>query len=192
MAALWIAVLTVAIMGMALILAVCICARKVRVPDRADCIVVLGARVWPDGSPSSSMEYRCRKAAELYRQGLARSIIACGGQGRDEPMPESLAMKLCLMENAVPEACILEDATSKRTCENLRNAHAIMRSHGMRSALIVTSDYHVQRSMWLARDLGMEASFAAALSPKRRAYRIKARVQEAVSWILYFARKMSK
>jgi len=68
----------------------------------------------------------------------------------------------------------------------------MMRAQGFETALVVTSDYHVQRTRWLVRDAGIRASFAAAASPGDGKLHIKARIQETESWIWYFIRKIAK
>ena len=61
-----------------------------------------------------------------------------------------------------------------------------MAAQGWTRAIIVTSDYHLQRALWMARDLGMQAWGAGAKSNPRPLKRIKARSRECISWILYF------
>lgn len=171
--------------------AVCLCARRARPVRKADCIVVLGARVWPDGRLSASLENRCLKTLELANAGIAQHIILCGGRQKQDEICESLAMRRYLEQNGV-EAQLYEDAHSLTTCENLKNAREIMRAQGFETAVVVSSDYHLQRVMWIARDLGMRACAAKAASPARRKYYWKARVQESVSWILYFVRRCER
>ena len=172
--------------------AVCICAKLPRVPQKSDCILVLGARVRADGSLSYSLENRCRRALELYREGMARKLILCGGQGRNEPVSEAQAMRRYMLENGVCETDVLLEDRSRSTVENLANAREMMQTQGFETALVVTSDYHVQRTRWLVRDAGIRASFAAAASPGDGKLHIKARFQETESWILYFIRKIAK
>ena len=170
--------------------AVCICARRRRDLHAADCIVVLGAKVYPDGRLSRTLLWRCELAWELWRDGLSRELILCGGRGGDEPCTEAQAMASHLEKLGVPRARLhLEDA-SVNTVENLRNASQIMGECGWRSAIIVTSDYHLQRALWLARDLGMDVCGAAAKSNPKLRKRVKARLRECVSWMLYFVRKI--
>ena len=170
--------------------AVCICARRRREVHAADCIVVLGAKVYPDGHLSRTLLWRCERARELWRDGFAGELILCGGRGGDEPCTEASAMAARLEELGVPRARLhLEDA-SVNTVENLRNAQQIMAAQGWKSAILVTSDYHLQRALWLARDLGMNACGAAAKSNPRLMKRVKARLRESLSWILYFVRKI--
>ena len=175
--------------ALALFVAVCLCARLPRRAQPADCLVVLGARVWPDGRMSETLRLRCAAALEAWRAGQAKAIVVCGGRGRDEPVAEAEAMRAFLLDNGVPPAAIAVDADSASTRENLANARRIMAARGWSRAAIVTSDYHLQRALWLARDLGMCASGVAAPSPRRRASRLTNRAREAVSWALYAVRR---
>ena len=166
--------------------AVCICARRRREVHAADCIVVLGAKVHPDGRLSKTLLWRCERARELWRDGFAGELILCGGRGGDEPCTEAAAMAQYLRERGVPDARLHPEDRSVDTRENLRNAQQIMAAQGWTRAIIVTSDYHLQRALWMARDLGMQAWGAGAKSNPRPLKRIKARSRECISWILYF------
>ena len=170
--------------------AVCICAHRRRDVHAADCIVVLGAKVYPDGRLSRTLLWRCDRAWELWCDELSGELILCGGRGGDEPCTEAAAMAEYLRERGVPGAQLHLEDRSVDTRENLRNAQRIMAEHGWRSTIVVTSDYHLQRALWLARDLGMIAYGAAAKSNPRLMKRVKARLRESVSWILYFVRKI--
>ena len=155
-------------------------------PEEADCIIVLGAKVNPDRSPSVSLERRVVKALQVYEKGLAPYIIACGGQGSDEPCSEAEAMWDWFMANGVPEDAILLDDTSTSTEENLANAKAIMESNGLKTCIITTNAYHLTRALWLAKDAGLDAQGAAALNNKTFITRTRMRYREAVSWVFYF------
>ncbi|MDO5324125.1 MAG: YdcF family protein [Clostridia bacterium] len=170
--------------------AVCVCAHRRREVHAADCIVVLGAKVHADGHLSRTLLWRCDRAWELWRDGLSDELILCGGRGGDEPCAEAQSMVEYLHERGVPGAQLHREDASVNTVENLRNASRIMAAHGWHSAIVVTSDYHLQRALWLARDLGMNACGAAAKSNPRLRKRVKARLRESVSWMLYFVRKI--
>ncbi len=155
-----------------------------------DCLIVLGARVWPDGRMSETLRLRCERALALWRETGAPGIVACGGRGGDEPCAEAEAMRAFFMENSVPALQIVVDADSASTRANLVNARRIMAERGWTTAAVVTSDYHLTRALWIAADLGMQAVGAAAASPNRRGARLRAYGRETVSWALYALRRL--
>ena len=169
---------------------VCVCAGKERAAQNSDCIIVLGARVWPSGKMSNSLRYRCESALEAWKNGIAENIIVTGGQGVDEPVTEASAMRAWFLENGVPEGNVFAEDTSVNTIENFRNARKIMDAHGWKTAAVSTSDYHVQRSLWIARDAGIDVCGIAARSPDRLSTKVISRLRETVSWCLYALRRV--
>ena len=122
----------------------------------ADVMIVLGSNVLPDGEPNTVLHARLEKALERYREDPI-PIVCCGAQGPDEPMPEGEAMKAWLIRQGVPEEMVSAETASVNTYENIRNAMPLL-PEGARRALIVTSDYHIPRSLRIARANGLEAS----------------------------------
>ena len=179
-----------AVAGAGLFAAVCVCARKSRNAVKSDCVIVLGARVWPDGRMSKSLLYRCESALEAWRSGLAQNIIVCGAKGDDEPAAEADVMAAWFVKSGVPEKSVWKDAASVNTQENLENAAEIMAERGWKTAIIATNDYHVQRALWIARDVGIDACAVAARSPGSAKAWLLSRVREPVSWVLYWLRKL--
>lgn len=155
--------------------------------EQYEAIVVLGAQVKPDGNPSVQLEWRLDAACEAYRQKHV-PVVVCGAQGGDEPMPEADAMKLYLVGKGVPETDILSDPESFNTDQNLKNAKRLLaKKADIRNVLIVTSDYHVPRSLALARDNGMNA--VGMGSPCKPEYWLKNHAREALAWCKYWAVK---
>ena len=160
---------------------------KVPTADQYDAIIVLGAQVKPDGSPSVQLRWRLDAAYEAYVQ-KAVPVVVCGAKGGDEPVPEAEAMKQYLMERGVPERNIMTDPNSFNTNQNLKNASALLKDlSGIRKVLIVTSDYHVPRSLALARDLGFDA--AGMGSPCKPEYWLKNHAREVLAWCKYWGMK---
>lgn len=156
-----------------------------RPPKEADVVIVLGARVMPDGELSTTLLHRIETAYSVYRDGYSEKFIVCGAQGSDEPMTEAKAMAEYLIEQGVPAENVFLEDQSFNTVENLKNARKIMDEQGLDSALIVTSDYHVARSLRLCADAGIEASGINAPGPDYWHNRMKARARETLSWIYY-------
>ena len=170
-----------------------ICIREGSVPkavpeeDSYDAIIVLGAQVKPDGSPSVQLGWRLDAAYEAYQKKQV-PVVVCGAQGKDEPVTEAAAMKAYLTDKGIQEKEILTDPESFNTRQNLINAAALLKESGnIKRVLIVTSDYHVPRSMALARDLGFEASGLG--SPCKPEYWIKNHAREALAWCKYWSVK---
>ena len=170
---------------------VCMLERSVQTtvptPDSFDAIIVLGAQVKPDGNPNVQLSWRLDAAYDVYML-KAVPVVVCGAQGRDEPLPEAVAMKKYLAEKGIPEDDILTDPESFNTSQNLKNAAKLLENRtDIRKVLIVTSDYHVPRSMALARDLGFDACGLG--SPCKPEYWLKNHAREALSWCKYWVVK---
>lgn len=172
-----------------LMLAVQLCAKKKWQARRSDCLIVLGAKVHPDGRLSHTLQYRCVAAAEAYRNGIAPAVIVCGGRGEDEPMSEAEAMRAELARLGVPESAVLTEAASQNTRQNLMGAKTLMDAQDWKTCAVVTSDYHVQRALWLARDLGMNACGIPSKTVRTLKRFCKTRFTESVSWIKYWIEK---
>jgi len=165
--------------------------QEVRVADSAselngdyDAIIVLGAQVLPDGTPNVQLEWRLDAAYEAWEAHNV-PVVVCGAQGKNEPLPEADAMKNYLTEKGVPADMILTDPDSFNTNQNLKNAAALLSDRPeVRKVLIVTSDYHVPRSMALARDLGFDACGLG--SPCKKEYWLKNHGREALAWVKYW------
>ncbi len=155
--------------------------------EKRDAIIVLGARIMPDGELSTTVLHRVQTALKAYNDGYAPLIIACGAQGADEPETEAGAMARWLIESGVPASDVVVEDKSTDTIENLRNARAEMAARGLQTAIVVTSDYHVTRALWLAKDQGLDAIGASAPGNITFGQRIAARFNESLSWINYFS-----
>lgn len=146
----------------------------------SDVIIVLGAQVKEDGTPSVALERRLTAALESYEQNR-QMIIVCGARGTNEPRAEGDVMREWLLARGVQESDVVAETGSFNTRENLRNAKAIMDERGLSQALVVTSDYHVARALMLCRQEGVAATGKG--SPSKPEYFIKNHFREGLSWI---------
>ena len=155
--------------------------------DSYDAIIVLGAQVLPDGTPNVQLAWRLDAAVEAYRNKKV-PVVVCGAQGKDEPLPEAYAMKKYLIDRGVAEEDILTDPESFNTRQNLRNAKELLKDKPeVQKVLVVTSDYHVPRSLALAKDQGYDATGLG--SPCKPDYWVKNHAREALAWIKYWGVK---
>ena len=153
----------------------------------SDVIIVLGAQVKEDGTPSVALTRRLTAALESYRE-KPQVIIVCGGQGGNEPRAEGDVMREWLLAQGVPEADIIAETDSVNTRENLRYARGIMAERGLSQALVVTSDYHVARALALCRQEGISATGKG--SPSKPEYFIKNHLREGLSWLKLWAQTL--
>ena len=148
--------------------------------QESDVIIVLGAQVKEDGTPSVALERRLTAALESYQE-KPQLIIVCGAQGINEPRAEGDVMRDWLIEKGVRPEDVVAETASFNTRENLVYARAIMEHRGLSQALIVTSDYHVARALALCRQTGIAATGKG--SPSKPEYFIKNHFREGLSWI---------
>ncbi len=118
-----------------------------------DHIIVLGAKVDGD-SVSLSLRYRLDGAIEYMKKNKNIDVVVTGAKGYNEDYTEASIMKKYLIDNGVSEEKIICEDQSFSTFENLKNSYAIL---GKSKVLIATNDFHMFRSLMLARRVGFEA-----------------------------------
>lgn len=155
--------------------------------EESDAIIVLGAQVLADGTPSVALERRLTAALEAYEE-KPQLIITCGARGLDEPRAEGEVMRDWLIERGVSPDDVVPETSSFNTRENLEYAQAIMEHRGLQKALIVTSDYHVARALALCEQVGIDATGKG--SPSKPEYFIKNHFREGLSWIKFWLESM--
>ncbi len=152
-----------------------------------DAIIVLGAQVKQDGTPSVALQRRMEAALESYNERPVLMIV-CGAQGPDEPRAEGDVMRDFMLDHGVPPSDVVAETASFNTRENLEYAQAILAEHGLSRALIVSSDYHIPRALELCRQVGIEAYGKG--SPSKPEYFLKNHLREGLSWIKFFVESM--
>ncbi len=118
-----------------------------------DCILVLGCGVRDDGTPSAMLHDRLKRSVEMYDAGVSDRLLMTGDHGR-EGYDEVDTMKGFAVEAGVPSECVFMDHAGFSTYESMYRAKAIF---GAQKVLIVTQEYHLYRSVYIARQLGLEA-----------------------------------
>ena len=121
--------------------------------ENADCILVLGAGVRKDNTPTSMLNDRLEEAVQLYKDKKAPKIIMSGDHGRED-YDEVNVMKKFAIEKGVPSSDIFMDHAGFSTYESIYRAKEIFQVQKM---IIVTQDYHLYRALYIANELGIEA-----------------------------------
>lgn len=120
------------------------------VPD-LDILIILGARV-KGKRPTKALAQRISRAEAYLRENPDTKAILSGGQGPDEEISEAEAMYRGLVQMGIsPERLILEDH-STTTKENLFFSRQWIGAEDRVG--IVTSDFHIARSLAIARESG--------------------------------------
>jgi SanA protein len=146
-------------------------------PERR-CAIVLGNRVFPDGTPSLDLAERLETGAALYRAGRVKKIIVSGAMFPPVHYDEPHAMAAWLVARGIPAADVVLDVGGFRTAATMADAVKL----GVREALIVTQQYHLPRAIYLARHAGIDAVGVAAPSSKEPlTARLRVGVREATA-----------
>lgn len=115
-------------------------------------IVILGAKVEQSGALSPALRDRLAQGLDLYRQGKAPKILVTG-DGENQSRNEVAAMEKYLLEQDVPARDILKDPHGLNTYASLYRAK---KKYQLDTVLIVTQQYHLGRSLYLGRRLGLD------------------------------------
>ena len=124
-------------------------------PIRRDSvIVVLGARVFPDGRPSPALERRMHVAIGLYRAGVAPCLLLSGGGG--QAVTEAEVMRRLALAAGIPPSALLVEPVSRNTVENAIQAARLLASRDPAAAVVLVTDRcHALRAHLLFRLAGV-------------------------------------
>lgn len=119
----------------------------------ADCILVFGAGVQDDNSPSPMLADRLLRGIELYKAGASDRLLMSGDHGNAE-YDEVNAMKQFAVEREIPSQAVFMDHAGFSTYESLYRARDVFK---VKKVILVTQEYHLYRALYIARSLGLEA-----------------------------------
>ncbi len=114
--------------------------------------LVLGAKVWNNGSLSDIFKDRVKTAIELYNIGKVDKILVSGDHGRVD-YDEVNAAKEYLLENNIKPEDIFLDHAGFDTYDSLYRARKIFQAD---SLIVVTQDFHLPRALYIADKLEID------------------------------------
>ena len=127
---------------------------KDTLPEKVDAIIVLGAGVREDGTPSDILTDRLSTSLDILNMGVEGKLLLSGDHGR-EGYNEVGTMKEYILKNSnIKEKDIFLDHAGFSTYDSIYRAKDIFK---VESALIVTNEYHLPRALYLAEKLGIDA-----------------------------------
>jgi vancomycin permeability regulator SanA len=127
----------------------------------ADCILVLGAGVRADGSPSPMLRDRLLQGIALYELGASDRLLMSGDNTKKD-YDEVNTMKQYAIDHGIPSEYIFMDHAGISTYDSIYRAKEIFQAGKI---IIVTQEYHLYRALYISDSLGIEAyGFAADLA----------------------------
>ncbi|SOC02750.1 DUF218 domain-containing protein [Ureibacillus xyleni] len=130
-----------------------------------DYLIILGAKIKPNGNPSLSLQNRLDVAVEYLQTHKHVQVIVSGGQGIDEPATEASVMAQYLIDAGIDPLRIQLEEKSTSTYENLLFSKDYL-PEGVNHITIVSNDYHLARAKFLADVVGLKADVLAAKTPR--------------------------
>ncbi len=115
-------------------------------------IIVLGAQIKENG-PSVALARRLDCAYAYLEKNPDTVCVVSGGQGSNEPVSEAEGMQKYLMDKGIARERIVTEDASRDTQQNLAFSRKLIPKEVTRVG-IVTSNFHVYRSVRLAKNQG--------------------------------------
>ncbi len=143
-----------------------------------ECIMVLGAAVRPDGTPSPMLQERLDKGIELYFAGVAPKIIMSGDNQSDrETYNEVENMRRYAIAQGVPSEDIFCDHAGICTYDS---AYRLYHVFSVQRAVVVSQEYHLYRALYDCGNFGIDV---AGVPADREEYPVKLvyRLREAAA-----------
>ena len=161
-------------------------------PQSSDVIIVLGAFASRNGILNESALRRTIKAAELYHQGLAPTVLVTGGND-DRPEGEHTAEHMAALARrlGVPSEALIVETHSRSTRDNARQSKELLHARGFQSAVLVSDMAHLYRARALIHFVPRLHAIASDrfrfywTTPEIRLSRFRAVVYEYVALLQY-------
>lgn len=115
--------------------------------------IVLGAMVLPNGTLSRVLQARVDSGIELYKSGKVRKLLMSGDNSTSH-YNEPTAMKRYAVAHGVPSVDVIRDFAGFHTYDTCYRAKYVF---GITNAVFVSQAFHLPRTVYLARHLGIDA-----------------------------------
>jgi len=133
-----------------------------------DYLIILGGGV-KGTEPTLALEERLKRSIQYIKeQPQIKKIIVTGGQGLQAELPEADVMKDFLIEHGVAENKIIREDKASSTSENFKFSKEILTELGVTpqdQITIITSEFHLWRSKFLAARNGISVKGVPAKTP---------------------------
>lgn len=155
--------------------------------QKADVVVVLGAKVNANGTLSDALYDRTRTACDLYHQGWAKHILFSGGWDNKAPYSEPQAMRYFALQHGIPDSAICLDEHGINTQATIQTTKKLAKQHGWKTILVVSHDYHLARIQLCCS----QQKLSVFTIPAQESYFLTAKpyfiAREVAAWLYYWA-----
>lgn len=128
-------------------------ARSVDEVRQSQVAIVLGAKVLKGERLSDMLADRVDTGIDLYKKGKVKKLLLTGDHGRTA-YDEVNSMRKYALNRGVPDKDIFMDHAGFSTYDSMYRAHDVFE---VKRAVVVTQDFHLARSVYTARTLGIDA-----------------------------------
>ncbi len=140
-----------------------LCAMISIVPKDLDYIIILGAQI-RGKKITEALKRRLDRGIRYLQENPKTIVIVSGGQGKGEDITEAEAMAAYLESCGISSDRICLEEKSTSTYENLRKSLAFIEDEKRDKIGIVTNNFHIYRSMKLAKTIGCRKVYAITAS----------------------------
>ena len=128
-------------------------------PVKSDAIVVLGAAQF-DGVPSPVLEARLLEAKRIFEKELAPRILTVGSRAPGDRTTEAASGFYWLVDHGIDKKFVDSIPYGRDTFDSTKSYVDVMKKLNLKTAIIVTDQYHCLRAVTMASDLGISATCA--------------------------------
>ena len=122
-----------------------------------DAVVVLGAAMAAPGVPGPALLRRINFGVSVFFARQAAHLLVSGGVVGPPPA-EAVMMRHVALARGVCDAQIIVEDMARNTFENALFSGRVIRDFGWRDVVIVTDAWHMPRSLYVFRRLGLPVS----------------------------------
>lgn len=125
---------------------------------QAQVAIVLGAKVYDDGTPAPMLTDRLETGIALYKLGKVDKLLLSGDHGQTD-YDEVNTMLDYVLVRGIPDEDVFTDHAGFSTYDTMYRARDVFK---VTKAVVVTQGFHLARAVYTARTLGLEATGVAA------------------------------
>lgn len=142
-------------------------AADMREKENVDCVLVLGAGLTSNGTPSHMLEDRIKVGVEIFNK-TGAAVLLMSGDHSSEYYDEPAAMKKYAEEMGVDPSLIMMDKSGFSTYESIMRAKE---EYGFDNVIVITQKYHLYRALYIADSFDVDAvGVSADLRPYRNQF----------------------